>query len=108
MFICVYIDVHFSCAEEPPELWQLEQLMKNHVDIIRHWWQLGKVLLDQDVQKLDKIDDSDDNEACCLEMFRVWLNRQRNASWSELIAALKEVELIATAEAVGEQLRLGN
>ena len=108
MCICVYIDIHVSCAEERPELQQLQKMMKNHDDIVRHWRDLANVLLDQDFQKLTKVDDPDDNEACCLEMFTLWLNQQRNASWSKLIAALKEVELIATAEAVSEQLRLGN
>ena len=31
--------------------------------------------------------------SCCSRMFQLWLQRQPNASWKQLIEALKEVDL---------------
>ena len=112
MCIRVYIDVHVSCVEERPKLQQLQQMMKNHDEIVRHWWDLGNVLLDQDDTLMRKIKSHyhNDDETCCLEVFKHWLTwkKQSNTSWWQLIIALMDIKLLDTAKAVREQLKQGN
>ena len=50
-------------------------------------------MLDQeDEEELSKIkfDNDGDTDACNTAMFRLWKNRKANASWNQLICALRE------------------
>ena len=74
------------------------------------WHDLGIELLERDdVDELDKIKvqyPQDLNE-CCKAMFQLWLRKQSNASWNQLIEALRQpgIELDALASKV-EQILL--
>ena len=40
-----------------------------------------------------KSDNPNNMDECCKEMFHLWLKKSPNATWNQLIQALKEVEL---------------
>ena len=69
--------------------------------VATQWYNLGLQLLDN-YNMLDKIKSNcqGDTECCCNEMFKKWLEVKPDASWDQLIAALKEVELITAAKHV--------
>ena len=67
------------------------------------WLPLGFALFDE--KKLHKLNIIESNHKqdvvkCCLEMFREWLRSHSNATWSQLVEALKSqgVNLISEAE----------
>ena len=69
--------------------------------VATQWYSLGLQLLGN-YSMLDRIKSNceGDTECCCNEMFKKWLETKPDASWDQLIAALKEVELITTATQV--------
>ena len=69
--------------------------------VATQWYNLGLQLLDN-YNMLDKIKSNcqGDTEYCCNEMFKKWLEVKPDASWDQLIAALREVELITAAKHV--------
>ena len=74
------------------------KLLNKHVrkDISFKWYDLGLELLEQeDEEKLYKIkcNNPSNVDECCTEMFQLWLRKCTNATWNQLIQALKEVEL---------------
>ena len=67
------------------------------------WYDLGTELLTDDtVGTLDmiKADYPNDVSACCNKMFVKWLELQPDATWSQLIAALSNIGMKATADSV--------
>ena len=57
---------------------------------------MGLELLEQeDEERLNEIESNNPNDVgkCCKEMFQLWLRKCTNATWNQLIQALKEVEL---------------
>jgi len=76
-----------------PTLKLLDKLVKPHVT---KWYDLGIELLEvEDLKTLDKIriDCPRDADACCTRMFQLWLDRQPEASWRQLIQALRELKM---------------
>ena len=74
------------------------------------WHDLGKELLTNDTvgtQDVIKADHPNDVSACCNKMFVKWLEFQPNATWSQLIAALRNIEMNAAAENVNKCLTKG-
>ena len=74
------------------------KLLNKHVrkDVSSKWHDLGLELLEQeDEEKLNEIETNNPNDVskCCKEMFQLWLRKCTNATWNQLIQALKEVEL---------------
>ena len=69
--------------------------------VATQWYNLGLQLVD-DYNMLDRIKSNfqGDTVCCCNEMFKKWLEVKPDASWDQLIAALKEVELITAAKHV--------
>ena len=66
------------------------------------WYVLGVKLLKEDQEShLDvlKLNHAGDNKMCCMEMFWYWLNTNTDASWQQLIEALRSpaVELPVVA-----------
>ena len=65
-------------------------------DVSTKWHDLGLELLEQDDEEnLNEIEANNSNDVskCCKEMFRLWLRKCTNATWNQLIQALKEIEL---------------
>ena len=69
-----------------------------------YWYQLGIQLLDDhQVPQLEIIRANNDNvTGCCTALFGYWLKTHLNASWCELVAALRApgVELLEVAASV--------
>ena len=59
------------------------------------WRDLGTVLMPDTVAELSTIsqDHCGSIISCCSSLFRLWLQRQPDASWKQLIEALKEIKL---------------
>ena len=81
-----------------------KQKILDHVvpHVISHWYELGVKLLKEDQEAhLDTIksNHSSDNKKCCIEMFWYWLSTNTNATWKQLIYALRSpaVELPVVA-----------
>ena len=75
------------------------------------WHDLGTELLTDDtIGTLDviKFDHPNDVSACCNKMFVKWLKLQPNATWSQLIAALRNIGMNIAAENVIQYLHTGN
>ena len=69
------------------------------------WRDLGIELMGQDaVASLDviRVDNPNNVEECCLRMFMEWRQRVPNASWKQLIEALREVRLAQLASELEE------
>ena len=90
---------------------QLQNILKPDTSgLAARWDDLGKELLTNDtVGTLDviKADHPNDVSACCKKMFVKWLEFQPSATWSQLIAALRNIEMIAAAENVNKCLTKG-
>ena len=72
--------------------------MNKHVrkEVSSKWHDLGLELLEkEDEERLNEIKKNNpgDVSECCKEMFQLWLRKCTNATWNQLIQALKEVEL---------------
>ena len=66
------------------------------------WYVLGlKLLKEEQESQLDiiELNHPGDNQKCCMDMFRYWLNANADASWQQLIEALRSpvVKLSAVA-----------
>ena len=72
------------------------------------WLQLGTELLDnKDVSALYAIQ-SDESKCTvgCSEMFKLWLERQPEASWRRLIQALKQIDMNTLATEIEKSLSI--
>ena len=74
------------------------------------WEQLGTKLLKNDqVAQLNTIRSNHpgDNESCCFDMFKYWLQTNTNASWEQLITELCSpgINFPDVAENLVKQLR---
>jgi len=68
---------------------------------------LGIELLEvEDLKTLDKIQNNypRDADACCTRMFQLWLDRQPEASWRQLIQALRELKMNELASTIALNL----
>ena len=67
-----------------------------------------ELLGDESLQALDEIQKNypRDASACCTKMFQLWLERQPNASWKQLIQALREpnIEMNELASTIEQKL----
>ena len=85
-------------VDDRPELRHLSRHVKEDVCASgpEMWFDLGIELLDhKDVAGLNviKSDVTKSLSQRCLEMFKLWLERQPNASWRHLITALKKIRM---------------
>ena len=82
-----------------PQLKELKDIMNSEGDVITKWYDIGLQLLDSDNGVLDVIkkDYPNDNENCCTEMFKKWLQRRPDANWRQLAEALTSVNLNTAA-----------
>jgi len=70
------------------------------------WKDLGIELLGEgNVDALDVIgNNKSDVTECCSAMFKVWLERQPNTTWAQLIDALKQLQLNSLADQIKSKL----
>ena len=71
------------------------------------WKDLGVELLDAGSDDaLNIISNSNDVIKCCSAMFQLWLDRQPNASWRQLIEALEKLQLNYLANDIKSKLTI--
>ena len=119
MYIHTYVAmhnnfIHMHCmymqCTDCPEMKQLQEVMRiENIKIITSWRELGLELLvsDNDLEVI-KADNPTNVTACCSEMFDKWLKRTPDASWSQLVTALREIKLYTAADVVSEHCKSGN
>ena len=66
--------------------------LNNHVreKVAAKWWDLGTQLISDEKLSIVECDEGKHVEACCSQMFRVWLQVDDSASWAKLVRALRE------------------
>ena len=87
-----------------PTLKQLNKLKKS---ISFKWHDLGIELLEpEDIRTLDEIQSNYPRDAstCCTKMFQLWLDKQPEASWEQLIEGLRGIDLNEVANTTKQQL----
>ena len=94
---CNFIQILTQIGSDVPKMSELHDHVMDAV--ASHWLDLG-IELDSQVDKLliIKRDHLGDFKKCCSAMFKHWLDMDKTASWDKLIAALRDIELIAFAE----------
>ena len=78
-----------------PDLKQLKRFMRSENGLTTKWYDIGLELLDSDTATLDVIRENYpmDNDKCCTEMFKKWLESKPDASWDQLINVLSAIGL---------------
>ena len=100
MCICMKI-------EERPNMMQLFKIMMEE-PIATKWYELGLELLENSYPlEVIKADNPNSVESCCLKMFQRWLEVKPDASWSQLVTALNEIELGSAAHTISTQYMSG-
>ena len=97
----------FLSGKNRPTLKLLNKLVKKYITF--KWYDLGIELLEpEDTHTLDEIEKNHptDVSTCCTKMFRLWLDKQPEASWEQLIEALREpnIELNELANTIEQEL----
>ena len=99
-----------SDADERPTLPMLQDVMRiKDIGITTRWRDLGLRLLDSN-SVLDEIEANHHNDVntCFRVMFNKWLERVADASWTQLVTALKSIEMNTAASAISELFKSGN
>ena len=98
--LCVCI----ICVGDRPTIRQLVEVMRiEDFNIATHWYDLGYELLDNAaIVDVIEVNYPYDVTACCRMMFQKWLERSPNASWSQLITALRNIEMITAAYSINK------
>ena len=97
----------YTVGKNRPTLKLLNKLVKEPATT--KWYDLGvELLAEEDVQALDGIQSNYPRDAsmCCTKMFQLWLSRQPEASWRQLIQALREpnIKLKELADIIEQKL----
>ena len=75
----------------------MRDLNKHVIDLVTtKWYELGLELLETEHEKelaIIETNCNSDVRICCRKMFNKWLDIQSDASWGQLIQAVKDVEL---------------
>ena len=103
----IYLSSLSFTGNNRPTIRLLNKLVKKSVTI--KWHDLGIELLgDESLQALDEIQKNYPRDAstCCTKMFQLWLERQPDASWRQLIQALREpnIEMNELANTIEQKL----
>ena len=101
----MYINVDVN-SKDRPTMEQLSKVMRiEHIDIVTKWHELGLELVDShSALKQIEANHRNDVNTCCRMMFDKWLERTPDASWSQLVTALCEIEMKSAADVISKQL----
>ena len=102
---CIYWVKHtilYLVGHYYPTLKQIRNILKPDISgLAARWLDLGRELLTDDtvgVSDVIKADHPNDASACCNKIFVKWLELQPDASWSQLITALRNIGMKSAAE----------
>ena len=99
--------MYVSPVTDRPDDQFFNKYVRTKVCAANKWRDLGIVLMGQDAaDDLDviKIDHPNDTKECCTRMFNEWRQAKPQASWKQLIEALKEVKLTELASKLEDRL----
>ena len=68
---------------------------------------LHPTLIEQRILEVIAADHPHSIESCCKNMFEKWLNTQEDASWQQVLAGLKSMELNYLVEQIENKLMTG-
>ena len=104
IYACIL--VVYITGNKRPTLKVLNKLVKKSATY--KWYDLGIELLEpEDIHALDEIQKNYPRDVgmCCTKMLQLWLERQpADASWEQLLQALKEVEMNDLASTIEQEL----
>ena len=93
---------HNACDNSHPQI--LKDLNKHVIPkVATRWYDLGLELLEAKYVRnlvIIQANNRDDVSKCCRQMFMKWLDTQTDASWSQLIQAVKSIELNDVAASI--------
>ena len=109
MYICTQY-VYTQYIEDRPTIKQLQEVMRiEDIDIITRWRDLGLELVDSNkILRVIETNHPSDVDTCCRLMFEKWLEKTHDASWSQLVTALDNIEMATAADAVRKLFKSGN
>ena len=95
--------------EDSPTIQQLVNVMRiEHIEIATKWYELGLELVDSNkALKVIETNHRNDVNTCCRLMFEKWLEVKSDASWSQLVTALDNIEMKAAADTVRKLFKSG-
>ena len=101
-YICLFLPVN-----DPPAYRYLNKYVSGKVCAAgtNKWWDLGIVLIGQDAAAHIRENYPYNTEKCCSKILIKWSQRTPEASWKQLIEALKEVRLNQLASELEESLQ---
>ena len=107
---CMYVYLYvFTYLDNRPNMQQLVEMMRiEHIEIASKWYELGLELVDSRILKVIRADHPNDTNTCCHVMFEKWLEMKYDASWSQLVTALDNIEMTTAAEAIRKLFKSGN
>ena len=94
-------------VEDRPDIKRLQEIMRiEDIDIITRWWDLGLELVDScRILRIIKANHPSDVNTCFHLMFTKWLEKTPNASWSQLVTALNNIEMNIAASAINKHFK---
>ena len=101
---CSYYNLLELTGNKRPTLKVLNKLVKKPATY--KWYDLGIELLEvEDLHALDEIHKNYPRDVgmCCTKMLQLWLERQPDASWEQLLQALKKVEMNELASTIEQE-----
>ena len=94
-----------------PTIKQLHSILNPNVSgVATRWHDLGLQLFDNDatgILDVIKADHPNDVTTCCNEMLKKWLEMQHDASWSQLVKALKKTGMNTMANNINKLINNG-
>ena len=93
------------CVGNRPSIKQLVEAMRMEDIDITQWHDLGLELgISNNILRVIEANNRDVN-TCCRIMFEKWLEMTPNASWNQLIIALRAIEMNTAANAISKLLK---
>ena len=99
-----------QCIEDCPTIKQLQEVMRiEDINIITRWRDLGLELVDSNkILRVIETNHPNNVDTCCRLMFEKWLEKTPDASWSQLVTALNNIEMATAADVVRKLFMSGN
>ena len=106
----LYTYLFTSDEKSRPTIKQLQEVMRiEDIDITTQWRDIGLELVDSNkTLKVIEADHPSDVDTCCRLMFEKWLEAKSDASWSQLVIALKNIKMFTAANAISKLFKSGN
>ena len=97
------------CVGDRPSIKQLVKVMRmEDIGISTHWRDLGLELVDNnEILQVIEANNPGDVNIRCRVMFEKWLEMKPNASWNQLIIALKAIKMNTAAYAISKLFKSG-